>query len=68
MALTKREMEAKIEALEERVTLLTQTTDSLEQRFEHAADRWAGWIVGALSVIGRQVDQIRKQVPLPPPE
>lgn len=68
MALTKREMEAKIEALEERMSLLAQTTDSLEQRFEQATDRWAGWIVGALSVIGRQVEQIRKQVPWPPPE
>lgn len=66
MALTKNEMEAKIAALEERVSLLSQTTDHLEQRFEHATDRWAGWVAESFSAISRQMDQIRKRVPLPP--
>ena len=69
MSLTNKEMQAKLEALEERLSLLSQTTDSLEQRLEQAEDRWVGWMVSlraALAALGRRMDLIRKRTPLTP--
>ncbi len=69
MALTKEEMEAKIAALEDRITFLSQTTDSLEWRFEHGVERWVAWasdLQMALRTVSKQIDHLRQKVPVPP--
>ena len=58
MALTPTETEAKIAALEDRVSLLFQATDSLESQFEQDEQLWSQWATElreALAVIGRQI-------------
>lgn len=68
MALTKEEMEAKIAALEDRISFLSQVTDSLEWRFEHGVERWTLWAADlrmALRALSKQIDHIRQKVPMP---
>ena len=43
MALTRDEMEAKLGALEDRVTLLLQVVDTLESRLDRKEEKWADW-------------------------
>jgi hypothetical protein len=62
-------MEAKLTALEERISFLTEASESLEWRFEHAVERWVSWSVElreALSTIAKHLDRIRRHIPLPP--
>lgn len=43
MALTRGEMEAKLAALEDRVTLLSQVVDTLESRLDRKEEMWTDW-------------------------
>ena len=45
MALTKQEMEAKLAALEDRVALLSQAMDKVEDRLDRKKEMWADWAV-----------------------
>lgn len=68
MALTKKEMEVKIAALEDRISFVSETAESLEWRFEHGVERWTAWasdLQTALRAISRQIDTIRQKVPMP---
>ncbi len=67
MALTGDEAEAKIAALEDRISLLFQTTDALESRFDWAVSRWIGWATElrlALTVISNQIEHVCNKLPL----
>ncbi len=67
MALTQDEMEAKIAALEDRISLLFQTTDTLESRFNWGLARWIGWATElrlALTVINSQIEHVGDKLPL----
>lgn len=69
MPLTKAEMEAKLAALEDRISLLSQTVDSLENRFEQGVEQWTDWALtarSALAGICKRIDQIHRKLPLPP--
>lgn len=69
MALTQSEVEAKLAALEERISFLTQVTDTLEWRFDQGVERWDRWVAelrDALTRITRQLDRVRKHIPQPP--
>jgi hypothetical protein len=59
-------VEAKLAALEDRISLLAQVTDNLELRFDEGADRWDQWVGetrNALVGIRRQLDRLRAQLP-----
>ena len=43
MALTQDQMEAKLAALEDRVSLLSQVVDTLENRLDREEERWTDW-------------------------
>jgi len=66
MALTKSEVEAKLAALEDRISLLFQATDSLEWRLEHGLEIWEGCAVElqvALAGVQKQIGRLRKGGP-----
>jgi len=70
MALTKDEVEAKLAALEDRITLVARVTDNLELRFDEGAERWDAWVSetrNAIVRLRRQLDRLREQGPLSPP-
>ncbi len=65
MVLTQGELEAKVAALEDRISFLSQATDSLEWRFEHGIERWtccAAELQEGLAALSKQVEQIRRRV------
>ena len=65
MSLTKTEMEAKIADLEDRVSLLSETTDSLEGRLQDGIERWAhcaAEVRGALGSFSRQLERLRRKL------
>ena len=62
MALTRGEMEAKLAALEDRISLLTQTVDKLENRLFQKGQEWSDWslLLHVLTeVIDRQLERER---------
>ena len=66
MPLTNQEMEAKLAALEDRVALLAQTVDTLENRWDQKGQEWADWslLLHVLTeVIDRQLDRDRGKTP-----
>jgi hypothetical protein len=68
MVLTKDEVEAKLAALEDRISLLARVTDNLELRFDEGAERWDEWVSetrNAIVCLRRQLDHLREQLPLP---
>jgi hypothetical protein len=68
MVLTKDEVEAKLAALEDRISLLARVTDNLELRFDDGAERWDAWASetrNAIVCLRRQLDHLREQLPLP---
>ena len=63
MALTKKEMEAKLAALEERIDLVSRFTETLEGQFQSEAERWRRWeeeLRKAASVISRQLARLQQ--------
>ena len=71
MAWTHSEIEAKLAALEDRITFLFQNTDSLELRFEQWTEMWESWAVElqtALAGVEKQISRIRNAPPPSPPD
>ncbi len=69
MALSEAEIEAKLAALEERISLVAQATERFERWVEQTTEKWASWateLKASLTTIGMELDHIRKKVPLPP--
>lgn len=70
MPLTRQEMEAKLAALEDRIALLTQTVDNLENRLHQKAEEWSDWslLLHAMTeVVDRQVERDRGTTSESPP-
>ena len=70
MPLTKSEMEAKLAALEDRISVLSQGTDTLEARFDQCAEgwnRWASELRQTLVAIATRLEHLGKTLPPPPP-
>jgi len=64
MVLTKDEVEAKLAALEDRISLLARVTDNLELRFDEGAERWDDWVSetrNAIVCLRRQLNHLREQ-------
>ena len=62
MTWTNSEIEAKLAALEDRISFLFQTTDTLEIRFERWTEMWEVWAVelqGALATVEKQISRTR---------
>ena len=62
MALTRQEMEAKLAALEDRVALLSQVVDTLEDRFQLKVEQWTDWLRvhrNLLEVMDRELTRVR---------
>ena len=62
MALTRQEMEAKLAALEDRVSLLSQVVDNLEDRFQLKMEQWTDWLIvhrNLLEVMDREMTRVR---------
>ena len=58
MALTRQETEAKLAALEDRVALLSQVVDTLEDRFQFKMEQWTDWLLvhrNLLEVMDREL-------------
>jgi len=71
MALTRDEMEAKFAALEDRVDLLFQTTDTLESRFDWALVQWLGWAAElklSLTLINQLIENVSTKIPMSGPD
>lgn len=71
MALTRQQMEAKLAALEDRVALLSQVVDSLEDRFQLKIEQWTDWLRvhrNLLEVMDREMTRVRGRGPEPPAE
>jgi len=71
MALTRQETEAKLAALEDRVALLSQVVDTLEDRFQLKMEQWTDWLLvhrNLLEVMDRELRRARGEGPKPPPE
>ena len=71
MALTKQEVEAKLAALEDRVALLTQVVDTLEDRFQLKVEQWTDWLLvhrNLLEVMDRELTRVRGKEPGAPLE
>jgi uncharacterized coiled-coil protein SlyX len=69
MALTRQEMESRLAALEDRVALLSQVVDALEDRFELKIDQWTDWLRvhrNLLDVMDREMTRLRGKGPWPP--
>lgn len=63
MTLTNSEMEAKLAALEDRVSILFQATNAVEWRLEHGLEMWEGWAVelqAAMSAVEKQIVRLRE--------
>ena len=70
MPLTRQEMEAKLAALEDRISLLTQTVDNLENRLFQKAQEWSDWSLlfhVMTEVVDRQLERDRGTTPESPP-
>ena len=70
MALTRQEMEAKLAAIEDRVGLLTQVVDTLEDRFQLKMEQWTDWLLvhrNLLEVMDREMGRARGEIQKPPP-
>ena len=70
MALTRGEMEAKLAALEDRIGLLSQTVDNLENRLIQKGQEWSDWslLLHVLTeVIDRQLERERGTTSGSPP-
>ena len=68
MPLTKPEMEAKLAALEDRIALLGQVVDTLEDRLDQKVKQWTDWslLLHVLSeVIDRQLQEVGRKTPGP---
>ena len=61
MPLTKQEMEAKLAALEDRIALLGQVVDTLENRLDQKVKQWTDWAV-LLHVLSEVIDRQLRQV------
>ena len=62
MALTRQEVEAKLAALEDRVALLTQVVDTLEDRFQLKVEQWTDWLLvhrNLLEVMDRELTRVQ---------
>ena len=71
MALTRQEMEAKLAAIEDRVGLLTQVVDTLEDRFQLKMEQWTDWLLvhrNLLEVMDREMGRARGEIRKPPPQ
>ena len=69
MALTRGELEAKVEALEDRIALLSQGTDTLEARLDRWSEgwnRWAAELLHDLAAFSKRLEHLRKSLPPPP--
>ena len=69
MVLTRQEMEAKLEALEDRIALLSQVVDTLEDRFQLKMEQWSDWLRvhrNLLDVMDREMTRARGKGPGPP--
>jgi len=70
MALTRQEMEAKLAAIEDRVGLLSQVVDTLEDRFQLKMEQWTDWLLvhrNLLEVMDREMGRARGEIQKPPP-
>ena len=70
MALTRLEMEAKMAALEDRIALLTQTVDTLENRLFQKGQEWSDWSLlfhVMTEVVDRQLERDRGSTSGSPP-
>ena len=66
MPLTKQEMEAKLAALEDRIALLGQVVDTLEDRLDQKVKQWTDWslLLHVLTeVIDRQLQEVGGKTP-----
>ena len=66
MALTRSEMEAKLAALEDRLALLSQVVDTLEDRFQLKIDQWNDWLLvqrTMLEAMDREMIRVRAKGP-----
>ena len=66
MPLTRNEMEAKLAALEDRVALLSQVVDTLEDRFQLKMEQWTDWLSvhrNLLEVMDREMTRVRGKGP-----
>ena len=61
MPLTKQEMEAKLFALEDRIALLMQVVDGLEDRLDQKVKQWTDWSL-LLHVLTEVIDRQLKEV------
>ena len=71
MPLTRNEMEAKLAALEDRVALLSQVVDTLEDRFQLKMEQWTDWLSvhhNLLEVMDREMTRVRGKAPGSPAE
>jgi len=71
MALTRQETEAKLAALEDRVALLSQVVDTLEDRFQLKMEQWTDWLLvhrNLLEVMDREMARVRGKSPESPAE
>ena len=69
MALTRQEMEAKLAALEDRVALLSQVVDTLEDRFQLKMEQWTDWLAvhrNLLEVMDREMTRVQGKGREPP--
>ena len=71
MALTRQEMEAKLAAIEDRVGLLSQVVDTLEDRFQLKMEQWTDWLLVhryLLEVMDREMGRARGEIRKPLPQ
>ncbi|MGH9785199.1 MAG: hypothetical protein ACRD88_13540 [Terriglobia bacterium] len=71
MVLKRQEMEAKLAAIEDRVALLSQVVDTLEDRFELKMEQWTDWLRvhrTLLEVMDREMTRVRGKEPGAPAE
>ncbi len=68
MALTNSEIEAKLAALEDRISLVSRVTDGLELRLDDGMAMWEDWAVQlqvAMAAVERQIRRLRQVGPPP---
>ena len=64
-------MEARLAALEDRVGLLMQVVDALEDRFQLKMEQWTDWLLvhrNLLEVMDRDMRRARGEIRKPPPQ
>lgn len=69
MALTRYEMEVKLAVLEDRVALLSQVVDTLEDRLQVKIEQWTDWLAvqrNLLEVMDREMARMQGKGPEPP--